>query len=242
MPWATGGSRCRPGPALAATTAMQPDASGTCVEYRVRIDAARARLEGQLVVPPRPCGSVVFARWAGGGRHGPWSQALAASLRRDASVATLVVDLLGASEQALGAAEMSRDVPLLARRLLGTAKWAAQDRRTRGLPLGLLGTGASAAAALVTAAERPDLVEAVVTWAASLDLADDSVLARVHAPTLLVVGSDEPAVLEENRRAQRGLPCECRLEVVDTANGLADPGELAHLAAPWFQRHLGGGA
>jgi pimeloyl-ACP methyl ester carboxylesterase len=227
---------------------MQPEAAATGAEYLVRIDVSGARLEGQLVIPPRPCGAVLFADGSAGSRHSPRSQTLARSLRRDASVATLLVDLLSSTEEALDArtAELRFDVPFLARRLLEIAKWIARDRRTLGLPLGLFGSGTGAAAALITAAERPEHVEAVVSRGGRLDLAGAAVLARVRAPSLLIVGSNDAVALDINRQAQRVLRTESRLEVIHGASHLfEEPGtldEVARLAADWFHRFLGRGA
>ncbi|MDE2335181.1 MAG: alpha/beta hydrolase, partial [Rhodospirillales bacterium] len=67
-------------------------------------------------------------------------------------------------------------------------------------------------------------------------------LARVAAPTLLIVGGDDTAVLELNRAAQRHLRCESRLEIVPGATHLfEEPGALeavAALARDWFLAHL----
>jgi len=67
-------------------------------------------------------------------------------------------------------------------------------------------------------------------------------LALVEVPTLLIVGGEDRAVLELNRRARRLLTCPSRLEVVPGAGHLFDrPGELeavAGLARRWFARHL----
>lgn len=233
--------------------AMEPhaphaSARGPEEELVVRIDAAGAHLDGELVVPVRPLGLVLFAHANGSSRLSPRDQYVARALRRDAGVATLLVDLLGEAEDALDArtAELRFDVPLLARRLYAIADFTAHDRRTLGLPLGLFGASTGAAAALVTAAKRPGHVEAVVARAGRPDLADAAVLANVRAPTLLVVGSDDPQLVELNRQALRAVPAESRLEVVRGATRhFEEPGaldEVARLATRWFDDHLGAGA
>ncbi len=69
-------------------------------------------------------------------------------------------------------------------------------------------------------------------------------LAAVRAPTLLIVGGRDAAVLEMNRDAARRLSCEHRIEVVPGATHLfEEPGALeavAALAARWFLEHLAG--
>ena len=73
------------------------------------------------------------------------------------------------------------------------------------------------------------------------DLAN-SELAKVQAPTLLVVGGRDTEVLRLNRMALRELHCHARLEVVPGATHLfEEPGALetvAHLAGEWFTTHL----
>jgi len=68
------------------------------------------------------------------------------------------------------------------------------------------------------------------------------VLARVEAPTLLIVGGGDLDALEVNRRAMKRLRCNKRLEVVPGAGRAFDePGALdavAHLAGAWFATHL----
>ncbi|MFG2911969.1 phosphoribosyltransferase family protein [Kitasatospora sp. NPDC048298] len=113
---------------------------------------------------------------------------------------------------------------------------------TRSLPLGLFGASTGAAAALHTAAELGPAVRAVVSRGGRPDLAGPDTLARVRAPTLLVVGSLDPTVLDLNRQARSRLRCETGLAVVPHASHLfEEPGTLdrvAELAADWFLRHL----
>jgi alpha-beta hydrolase superfamily lysophospholipase len=70
-----------------------------------------------------------------------------------------------------------------------------------------------------------------------------SALARVQAPTLLIVGGADSAVIELNEIALACLQVpEKRLAIVPRATHLfAEPGTLeqvAQLAADWFARHL----
>ncbi|MNP81989.1 putative phosphoribosyl transferase [compost metagenome] len=62
------------------------------------------------------------------------------------------------------------------------------------------------------------------------------------APTLQIVGGDDPLVLKLNRQASQALHCEQRLEVVEGATHLfEEPGkmeEVARLSADWFCRWL----
>jgi dienelactone hydrolase len=133
------------------------------------------------------------------------------------------------------------DIGLLAERLVGATDWLAQEPDTTRLPIGYFGASTGAAAALVAAAKRPRSVAAVVSRGGRPDLAGHY-LSRVEAPTLLIVGGNDPLVLELNRAAFEELRCEKRLEIVPGATHLfEEPGaldEVARLAREWFEGHF----
>ena len=110
------------------------------------------------------------------------------------------------------------------------------------LAIGYFGASTGAAAALIAAAARPSTVRAVVSRGGRPDLAAQA-LARVAAPTLLIVGGNDPAVLDLNRRALKQMTCEKRLEVVPGATHLFPEAgaleEVARLARDWFMAYLG---
>ncbi|MER8038154.1 phosphoribosyltransferase family protein [Streptomyces hydrogenans] len=200
----------------------------------VRIPAGGPVLPGDLAVPERATGLVLFAHGSGSGRHSPRNRAVAAALN-GAGLATLLFDLLTEAE----ATDRSRvfDTPLLAERLGRAAAWTAGWPGAEGLPRGYFGASTGAAAALWAAAEPGDDVAAVVSRGGRPDLAGER-LAGVRAPTLLVVGGSDDLVLDLNRRAGELLRCEHRLEVVPGAGHLfEEPGaleEVAALATDWF--------
>ena len=201
-----------------------------------------AVLQGGLVLPERAVGIVLFAHGSGSSRHSPRNRRVAATLNA-ARIGTLLLDLLTPDEEEAErlTAEHRFDIPLLARRLIATVDWLGHERL--GLRIGLFGASTGAAAALVAATERPDEVAAVVSRGGRPDLAW-SVLERVRAPTLLIVGEADELVLELNRRAIELIRAEKRLVVVPGATHLfEEPGALeqvARLATDWFQHHLGG--
>ncbi len=110
------------------------------------------------------------------------------------------------------------------------------------LPIGYFGASTGAAAALMAAAQRPHVIGAVVSRGGRPDLAGPA-LENVHAPTLLIVGGEDLAVLDLNEDAMRHLNCERRLSIVRGATHLfEEPGaleEVAQLAGAWFLEHLG---
>jgi putative phosphoribosyl transferase len=208
----------------------------------VRVPAAGVMLEGNLAIPPRTSGIVLFAHGSGSGRHSPRNRAVARALN-EGGLATLLVDLLTPAEESVD--EQTRklrfDIGLLADRLVDAADWLTANEETRSLPIGLFGASTGGGAALVAAAQRPNTVRAVVSRGGRPDLAG-AALSRVRAPTLLIVGGRDYPVIELNREAFERLRCEKKLEIVPGASHLfEEPGalqEVARLARDWFRKFL----
>ncbi|MFM7085872.1 MAG: dienelactone hydrolase family protein [Cyanobium sp.] len=204
------------------------------------IPAGAAPLAARLQLPT-PCrGLVVFVHGSGSDHRSPRNRAVAARLEQ-ASLATLLFDWLTADEQRHGVT-CSSEIALASDRLLACLAWLDSRIELQPLlPLGLFGASTGAAAALHVAAARPERIAALVCRGGRLDLAADA-LPRVSAPTLLVVGSRDPAVLALNRQAAEQLHCRHRLAVVPGAGHLfAEPGcleALGVLARDWFLHHL----
>jgi putative phosphoribosyl transferase len=211
-------------------------------ERLVRVAAGPVTLEGNLSLPERARGIVLFAHGSGSSRHSPRNRYVARVLN-EAKLATLLVDLLTPDEEAvdLRTAHLRFDIGLLAGRLVGVTDWLTQYPDTRELRIGYFGASTGAAAALVAAAQHPDAVGAIVSRGGRPDLAGPA-LARVRAPTLLIVGGNDFEVVELNRRAFALLRCEKQLEIVPGATHLfEEPGaleEVARLAREWFKRYL----
>ena len=74
------------------------------------------------------------------------------------------------------------------------------------------------------------------------DLAGISALRAVTAPTLLIVGGNDDAVIELNRQAYAQLHCDKELAIIPGATHLfEEPGaleEVARLASEWFSGHF----
>jgi putative phosphoribosyl transferase len=218
--------------------------SGTDVAREVAVPADGVRLAGDLVVPRAARGVVVFAHGSGSGRFSPRNRAVAGVLNQ-AGLATLLLDLLTADEEAvdLRTGHLRFDVALLGRRVVETIDWLASDATTSELAVGCFGASTGAAAALIAAAERPERVGAVVSRGGRPDLAGEA-LRRVTAPTLLIVGGDDREVVRLNQQALAALPGLVQLEIVPGATHLfEEPGALervAVLARDWFLLHLPG--
>jgi putative phosphoribosyl transferase len=204
----------------------------------VTVAAGPVPLAGHLTVPPAAAGLVVFAHGSGSSRDSPRNQYVAGVLNR-AGLGTLLFDLLTRDEEADRGNVF--DIGLLARRLSAATGWLRQQPAAEGLRIGYFGASTGAAAALWAAAEPGGEAAAVVSRGGRPDLAI-SRLPQVQAPTLLIVGGLDAAVLAANRTAQEHLVCENQLAVVPGATHLfAEPGTLeqaAGLARDWFIRHL----
>lgn len=205
----------------------------------VTIPAGPVELEGELIVPEGAQGIVLFAHGSGSSRHSPRNKKVAGGIQ-SACIATLLFDLLSVQE----AMQRERvfDVEELAKRLCIATRWVRARKRTADLSVGYFGASTGAAAALIAAASDA-AVRAVVSRGGRPDLAPTA-LARVLAPTLLIVGGDDLTVLRLNEQAYRRLRCEKALEIVPGAGHLfEEPGALdavMRLATAWFERYLRG--
>jgi putative phosphoribosyl transferase len=211
----------------------------TARSEQVRIGALG--LPGDLDIPPDARSLVLFAHGSGSSRLSSRNRWVA-DLLHEHRLATLLFDLLSDDE----AADRRNvfDIPLLGERVEQALDWAAAEPTLAGMHFGLFGASTGAAAALCAAASRPGRVGAVVSRGGRPDLAM-ACLARVSAPTLLIVGGADREVLDLNRQALREMRCNKRLEVVPGATHLfEEPGALgnvAELAASWFDTHLARG-
>jgi dienelactone hydrolase len=222
---------------------MMDSAHGMATDTRlIRVEAGSATLEGDLEIPERAVGTVLFAHGSGSSRHSPRNRFVARELQA-AGLATLLIDLLTPEEEALDrhTAHLRFDIPLLADRLVAATRWLAANPSTSGLKVGYFGASTGGGAALVAAVEEPDRVGAVVSRGGRPDLAG-AALPLVRAPTLLIVGGRDGVVLDLNRAAMARMRTEVRLEVVPGATHLfEEPGALeavAKLARDWFLRYL----
>jgi putative phosphoribosyl transferase len=217
---------------------MQPP-----VRRLLNLTLSDVQLAADLLLPEAATGLVVFVHGSGSSRLSPRNQQVALYFN-GRGLATLLFDLLTESEQRLD--QVSRalrfDIPMLTRRLLGVIDWLGADSELRHLHLGLFGASTGAAAALLVAAQRPQRVQAVVSRGGRSDLAG-AALAEVLAPTLLIVGGEDPLVLQLNRQSSEQLRCTQRLVVIPGASHLfEETGALetvAREAGDWFEGYLG---
>jgi pimeloyl-ACP methyl ester carboxylesterase len=196
------------------------------------------RLEGDVVLPRKAMGLVIFAHGSGSSRFSPRNTHVAHELEVR-GLGTLLLDLL--TEREAYDRRNVFDIPLLAGRMVDAVRFARSDTELSSLRIGLFGASTGAAAALVAAAQLPQEVAAVVSRGGRPDLAGDA-LKQVRAATLLIVGGADYGVIELNQRALDMLTCEKQLEIVPGATHLfEEPGTLdkvVDLAAQWFNTHF----
>ena len=209
-------------------------------EHEVIIPCPHATLHGDLTIPRAAKGLVIFAHGSGSSRLSPRNRMVAAKLH-ERKLATLLFDLLTPEESAADHTGARRfDIPLLTNRLVAVTRWAQQEESPGELNIGYFGASTGAAAALATAARIPE-IRAVVSRGGRTDLAGNAI-ARVDAPTQLIVGELDDPVVEWYEESFKRLECVKNFTRVTGATHLfQEPGALeqvAELAASWFERYL----
>lgn len=213
-------------------------------EEPVSISCGRTTLEGDLSIPYNASGIVLFAHGSGSSRYSHRNKYVAKILKYN-GLATLLFDLLTHEEEEEDrwTVHLRFDIPLLADRLVYATDWIKNHRDTLNLKIGYFGASTGAAAALVAAARRPDLVQALVSRGGRPDLAGRE-LGRVIAPTLLIVGEKDEVVINLNNEAFKELKHvrDKSIIIVHNATHLfEEPGtlnEVAKAATNWFLIYL----
>jgi len=223
---------------------MKIKQKGDNEERPVKVSAGKVTLEGILGVPKSARGVVLFAHGSGSGRHSPRNRYVAEVFRK-VGLATLLIDLLTPAEEAVDLRTMHLrfNIELLAERLVGATDWIRRNAETQKPRTGYFGASTGAAAALVAAVERSDIIEAIVSRGGRPDLAG-AALPLVKAPTLLIVGGKDIPIIGINQDALNQLHVEKELVIIPGATHLFEElgalDQVAQLAANWFLRHLGG--
>ncbi|MBD0360784.1 MAG: dienelactone hydrolase family protein [Nitrososphaeraceae archaeon] len=229
-----------------------------------------ATLEGNLTLPynnrnTTKGGIVIFAHGSGSSRHSPRNQFVSQALNND-GLATLLVDLLTPEEEETdirtqkiqckvpGLVLNKFNIKLLSRRLTAIIDWVISSSLTITTPtiknaenhnnfnIGIFGSSTGAAAALIAAAQRPDIVAAIVSRSGRPDLANLQSQQKVKAPTLFIVGgNDDKRVIDLNNKALRQLVSAQKKKIITVPGAthlFEEPGaleEVARLASGWFR-------
>jgi putative phosphoribosyl transferase len=208
----------------------------------VSIPIKSGSVHGDLIIPADSRAAILFAHGSGSSRQSPRNRYVGRHLN-EAGFATLLLDLLTMDEEIIDqeTAHLRFDIDLLANRLISATDWFRARRDPEARHIGYFGASTGAAAALVAAAKRPRVIEAVVSRGGRPDLAGPA-LVSVRAPTLLIVGEYDETVVDLNLKAAAKLQATHRMDQVPRATHLfEEPGALervANLARGWFQEHL----
>ena len=208
----------------------------------VLIAAGTVNLQGDLSLPRRATGIVIFAHGSGSSRLSSRNQTVAQFINEE-NLGTLLFDLLTPEEEEIDARthHLRFEISLLAQRLVDATRWVKNQPELQDLKVGYFGASTGGAAALVAAAELGDIVTAVVSRGGRPDLAG-AALARVQPPTLLIVGGRDEEVLRLNEEALEKLNCQKELAIIPGASHLfEEPGTMeavAQRAAHWFKYYL----
>ena len=195
-------------------------------------------LKGDLVLPKKAIGIVIFSHGSGSSRLSSRNRLVAETLQQQ-GIGTFLFDLL--TEEEDRNYENRFNIDLLTSRLIETTHWLLEDTEAKDLPLGYFGASTGAASALRAAAHFRKTIKAVVSRGGRPDLAL-SELHLVTAPTLLIVGGDDVPVIGMNKLAYDALVCTKEMKIIPGATHLfEEPGkllEVSELAIEWYKKHL----
>jgi dienelactone hydrolase len=208
----------------------------------ITLNLGLIKLGATLDIPQDARGMVLFAHGSGSSRFSPRNTHVAGTLT-DAGLGTILIDLLTREQENIDeqTLEYRFDIDLLSERVVAATDWLTSNDETKDLGIGYFGASTGAAAALVAAAQRADVIKAVVSRGGRPDLAEHA-LSKVLAPTLLIVGGDDYIVIDLNNYAARLLRAETELVIIPGATHLfEEPGkldEVAEHARNWFLKYL----
>ncbi len=212
----------------------------TIFEETINIPVGQTFLSGDLMIPEKAKGIILFSHGSGSSRFSNRNKLVANELHKH-KFATLVFDLLTVYENRV--VNNRFDTDLLTERLIGITNWVSDFYETRELPLGYFGASTGAASALKAAAVFGDRIKAVVSRGGRPDLVLRD-LPEVIAPVRLIVGSLDQPVIGMNEVAINALEqsVDKDLVLVPGASHLfEEPGklmEVASLTVAWFERFI----
>lgn len=193
---------------------------------------------GNLTIPPRAQGIVVFSHGSGSSRLSPRNRMVADYLVQQ-QFGTLLFDLLTPEEDQ--DYDNRFNIRLLTERLVAVSEWLYTYPQTKTYSQAYFGASTGAAAALYAAAVEGSEIAAVVSRGGRPDLAMEA-FTTLQAPTLLIVGGADTEVLHLNQKALAHMHCTKKLEIVPGATHLFEEKgameQVCVLASNWLQQYL----
>lgn len=212
----------------------------------ITIAAEAVELTGILSIPDGAKGIVILADSSGEASSSAHQRALTyAQSFYHAGLAYVLVDMFTSDEQRLDeqTGYFRANTDIIQQRIIGVANWLQEEQaKTSNLAIGYFGTGIYGGAILIAAANRPDIVAALVAAGGTFDAVRDD-LPRVEAPTLLIAAAKDEASVKSTRETLDQLLIEKQFEQIEGADSLDDDQalhEVARLGEQWFTRWLVG--
>jgi dienelactone hydrolase len=210
----------------------------------IQVPAGAVDLNGIIFLPPEAKGQVILAYGIETIEENPHQTAInLAQVFHAHKIATLIVDLFSSEERELDAQTgyFRRNTEIMQQRIIGLAEWLLENPETAHLSPGYFGSGVAGAAALIAAAERPDIPTAVVVAGGQLEDAR-SALPGVLASTLLIAAEKDEDTVKSQQGALALLQHNKQFEQVHGSSSLFSDqhsfDEVARLASTWFERWL----
>lgn len=195
-------------------------------------------LKGDLTVPDKAIGIVIFAHGSGSSRFSTRNKMVSELLQKE-NIGTFLFDLLTEEEDRVY--ENRFNIDLLTSRLIDVTEWVLDNKETKKFPIAYFGASTGAASALKAAAFFENTIKAVVSRGGRPDLAIQE-LPMVTAPTLLIVGGLDVPVISMNKMAFEKLESVKEMQIVYGATHLFEESgkliEVANLAINWYKKYL----
>ena len=179
-------------------------------EHEINISLLDVTLKGNLTIPEKAKGLVIFSHGSGSSRFSTRNR-MVAELIHQFHIGTLLFDLLTEEEDQIY--ETRFDIDLLTQRLIATTHWLLQQKNADSLPIAYFGASTGVASALRASANFKNKVKAVVSRGGRPDMALDE-LHLVTAPTLLIVGGMDFPVITMNEKAMSVLRCTKEFKII----------------------------
>eukprot|EP01132_Coremiostelium_polycephalum_P004580 gene4580-5717_t len=167
-------------------------------------------LDGILTIPEDPIGVIIFA---GSSRFSP-RNLYVSKVFQSAGFATLLFDLLTPQEERLDSItnEFRTNLLFLANRITDATQWILdnKDKEIGHLPIGYFGSSTVAPGAMIATLLIKHPIFALVSRGGRPTMCGSTSLKSITTPTLLLVGSQDKEVLDQNRIGFSSMSQSCK--------------------------------